>query len=281
MLSRVKSVELCRLLSMCKVIKWLTCGNQNMTTAEKSQMTPMDPRDAPCHARRWMLSVINRWRLSVHYRQHSATLDMSWQNFSRICLKVAEGVTIISDVKQGRISRKNPMCRKVTWSMLLFWSCDRQMNGQTNTWRQLISHKHSVMQVLQPISCFYTSFLQHAISQLLWSVHTSNMLMQQSKATSYKKPRCCWHGRPYCPSRKTNQTKDCHTFRNWSGSRPGSWTTVPQSINWPVPTAGHVAMHALWSRVKFIARKQLNATVHMQSYGRRLLQFGTQALSHK
>jgi len=47
----------------------------------------------------------------------------------------------------------------------------------------------------------------------------------------YKKPSWCWHGRPYCPSRKTNQTKDRHTFRNWSGSCPGSWKTVPQSIN--------------------------------------------------
>jgi len=109
-------------------------------------------------------------------------------------------------------------------------------------------------------------------------------------SNSNKKPSCCWHGRPYCPSRKTNQTKDRHTFKNWSGSRPGSWTTVPQSINcallvpsghWPVPSAGHVAMQALWSRLKFIARRQLNATVHMQTYGRRLLQFGTQAFSHK
>ena len=105
-----------------------------------------------------------------------------------------------------------------------------------------------------------------------------------------KKPSCCWHGRPYCPSRKTTQTKDRHTFRNWSGSRPGSWKTVPQSINcallvpsghWPVPKAGHVAMHALWSHVKFIARRQVNATFHMQSYGSRLLQFGMQAFSHK
>ena len=66
-----------------------------------------------------------------------------------------------------------------------------------------------------------------------------------------KKPSCCRHGRLYCPSRKTNQTKDRHTFRNWSGSRPGSWTTVPQSINcelclpWPLASAhGRPRCHA-------------------------------------
>ena len=30
---------------------------------------------------------------------------------------------------------------------------------------------------------------------------------------------------------RTDQIKNRHTFRNWTGSRPGSWTTVPQSIN--------------------------------------------------